>query len=278
MQIPNVLLLSGHYPVSHWQAQNNHKLFAERMGLDYRHNSHATNTVDPYMHKLNWFLEELPKYDFVFWVDDDSYFTGMLEEDLRKCMNNGSGFFLTGRPEEKGVETSPINTSFFGLKNTKSSFQLLERARSITADEISSLWKDEYGGSYGGDQDRLWLGIQELELAGKNSQPYSGVALIGDLSLNGRFQDVTLDSKFANVPKIIHLTGRTGKKWKKLTKLEKSPVFTYGLLRVEDEPSLHITKRGHHRVLASRVADHQSLQPLARLLPGKVLRWLGIRK
>jgi len=267
-----VLILSGHYPASHWQSQTNHKIFADLLGFDYRHASHCTFAKDPYIHKINWIAEYIREYDYVFWIDDDSYFldfTSDVAETLMKC---NTGFFLGGRDEEPGVPPPPINACFFGLRKGEQSAKILAHAASLSDSDVLDAWDETDGHAYGGDQDRLWLAIKSA-----GARPaIGGVGFVQDQSLNGRYQDLTAEpSKSVPRPKILHLTGRSNRKWKKLRSAMSITGSGNGMVLaalVKDFPSLG---RGQHRIIASRLADDPKLHPIARLLPKKLMLRLG---
>lgn len=264
-----VLLLSGHYPASHWQSQTNHKVFASKSGFDYRHNSHCTEQTVPYLHKLAWLLDVLDLYDFVFWIDDDSFFGTLQPEEALSLTGNKDGFFLAGRTEEPGVETPPINTCFFGVRSNTRVKKLLQDALDFSEAEITENWDPSDGKSYGGDQDRIWLALKK-SMANSNEEMAAEFALIDDISLNGRFQDVFKEDLTRGVPKILHLTGRSEKKWSKLAKMEQLPGWGHGLLRDTDIYRFPALRRGHHRIIASRMADFSKLQVFFRLLPRNI--------
>ena len=264
-----VLVLSGHYPVSHWQAHTNHKIFSGLLGFDYIHAAHATSAKDPYMHKINWVSEYLNLYDYVFWIDDDSYFLDFQSEDAQYLMSAPVGFFLASRTELQGVPIPPINSAFFGLRATPKAFELLSLTRRITENEVSANWSIGDGHRYGGDQDRLWAAFKKLELDKSND-----LELVYNLSLNGRFQDLA-KPKMKSAMKILHLTGKSNKKWKKLRKAVRVLETGNGLVpsfALSNYPSL---QRGQHRIIASRMADHPGLHPISKLIPRKLLLALG---
>lgn len=268
-----MLILSGHYPVSNWQSQTNHHLTATQAGIDYRHMSHCTSAASPYMHKIAWVKEVLGMYEFVFWIDDDSFFTGADREDFERLSKNRLGFFLSGREGNDGY-VPPINSCFFGLRNAPASFKLLNDAESLTAGEIEKLWDEKDGKRYGGDQDRVWLVLKHQFLGELESKKFS---LLKEIEFNGRYNDFSDGTKVAH-PKILHLTGRNDLKWKRLRKFESEANYDYGLIPTSESSRYPLIRRGHHRILASRLAQQPIFEMIAKWLPTSIIEKLGAKR
>lgn len=265
-----MLILSGHYPVSNWQAQTNHHLASSQAGIDYRHMSHCTYATIPYMHKIAWIKEVLGMYEFVFWIDDDSFFTGVDREDFERLSQNKLGFFLSGRGGYDGL-VPPINSCFFGLSNAPQSFELLNKVEELSNGQIQKLWDQKDGKQYGGDQDRLWLVLKHHFPNEIKSKQFS---LLSGVEFNGRFSDF-LEASSGSQPKILHLTGRNNIKWKSLRKLESGPTFEYGLIPIVQSSQYPLIRRGHHRILASRLAQQPIFERISKWLPSFILEKFG---
>ena len=269
-----MLILSGHYPISNWQAQTNHHLTATQAGIDYRHMSHCTYATSPYMHKIAWVKEVLGMYEFVFWIDDDSYFMGAEREDFELLSADKLGFFLSGRQANQEGSRPPINSCFFGLRNSPESFELLNAVESLSAEEVEKLWDSQDGKQYGGDQDRLWLVLKRQFGSELESGRYS---LVKGVEFNGRFNDYSALPN-ADWPKILHLTGRNDLKWQKLRKLESNENYDYGLIPRSEASRYPIIRRGHHRILASRLAQQPIFEHISKWLPTPILERLGAKR
>lgn len=268
-----ILLVSGHYPVSNWQAQTNHHLTAAMAGIDYRHMTHCTYATSPYMHKIAWLRELLGLYDFVFWIDDDSFFTGAEGPDFEFLSKSKLGFFLVGREGNRPGYRPPINSCFFGLRNTKESFELLEAAEALTDDQVESLWNNDDGRRYGGDQDRLWLAMRQQS----RKSPDSQFDLINGIEFNGRAGDFACHQN-ENFPKLLHLTGRNNRKWRTLRNFESRKLFGYGLIPKPELVKYPLIRHGHHRILASRTAQLPVMEKISRWLPASLLEKLGVNR
>jgi hypothetical protein len=135
----------------------NHKLFADVNGSNYiwsfilgRHGE------SPYLKKIDVVQSALGADEWVFWLDDDAYFTDFSWR-LIPYVEKFSRFDLI-------ICKSPINDGFwtfissgqFFIKSTKRSALFLSAVRSVNLDKVRAWWNPEkYGMFTNGDQDAM---------------------------------------------------------------------------------------------------------------------------
>lgn len=135
----------------------NHRIYAEHVGLPCVFDL-SPSTVDRiYLHKVEALLRLLPRAEWLFWIDDDAFFTDF-RVDLRRFLD-GTGdhdlVFCRSPVNPEGGWTW-MSTGQFFIRRCDAAFQLLEAVAAADLDEVRAWWDPAaYGLFTNGDQDAL---------------------------------------------------------------------------------------------------------------------------
>ncbi len=135
----------------------NHRIYADRIGVPYVFDAAPSTVGRIYLHKLDLLRRLLPLGEWLFWIDDDAFFTNP-SVDLRS--------FLDGVGDKDLVFcASPINplggwtwmsAGQFFIRRTPSMAALLDAVTTTDLREVRAWWRaDELGLFTNGDQDAL---------------------------------------------------------------------------------------------------------------------------
>src|SRR5829696_2931709 len=97
-------ILSGYYPGFRFESFVNHRAYADRHGYSYIYNFQSEEPLKKYMHKVATILRYMDLFDWVFWIDDDAFFT-----DFSSPLD---GLLPAGR-QEFVICKSPNNKAIF---------------------------------------------------------------------------------------------------------------------------------------------------------------------
>jgi galactosyl transferase GMA12/MNN10 family len=152
---PRIGILSGYYPGTRFNSQVNHRLYAHRHG--YRYVFDPTPRFDPrtYMRKLEAVQEYLELFDWLFWIDDDAYFTNFsipLESFIELAPD--ADFIVCKSPSTKALSTR-ISSGQFLLRNTARSHRFVAAALATDLTQVQAWWGSHLGLFTKGDQDAL---------------------------------------------------------------------------------------------------------------------------
>ncbi|CAM4263137.1 hypothetical protein COAQ111491_13785 [Comamonas aquatilis] len=198
-QYGRIGILSGYYPGTRFNSQVNHRLYASRYGYRYIFDSTPRFDKRTYMRKLEAILEYLDLFDWLFWIDDDAYFTDFsvpLERFIGLAPD--ASFIVCKSPSTKSLFTR-ISSGQFLLRNTALSKKFIEAALSTDLREVQKWWKSDLGMFTKGDQDAM---VYLLESNPQYAAPF--FSILDHHNFNNREFEFKqcLDEHF-----LVHFTG-----------------------------------------------------------------------
>jgi hypothetical protein len=193
-------ILSGYYPGMRFNSPVNHRLYARQHGYRYIFDSTPRFDKRTYMRKLEAILEYLDLFDWLFWIDDDAYFTDFsvpLERFID--MAPGSDFIVCKSPWTKEIFTH-ISSGQFLLRNTPTARRFIEEALATDLKIVQKWWKSHLGMFTKGDQDAL---VYLLESRPTYTAPFCSI--LEHSHFNSRLFEFErqLDDHF-----LVHFTGQ----------------------------------------------------------------------
>lgn len=149
-------ILSGYWPGLRFTSFVNHKAYADRWGYHYVFNSTPERETRKYFHKVETIIRYIDLFDWIFWIDDDAYFTnfdlplaGFLE------LLEGEELLICKSPSTKKIFTKFSSGQFF-LKNTPLAKQFLRDVLATDLGIVERFWQPEKHGYYAsGDQEAM---------------------------------------------------------------------------------------------------------------------------
>lgn len=192
-------ILSGYYPGLRFNSQVNHRLYASRHG--YRYIFDSTPRFDPrtYMRKLEAVLEYLDMFDWLFWIDDDAYFTDFeipLETFIKS--NLEAEFIVCKSPSTKELFTR-ISSGQFLLKNTPRAKQFIADALATDLKQVQKWWHKSLGMFTKGDQDAL---VYLTETMDQYRQPFMKILEHNNFNNRDFEYEKSVEEHF-----LVHFTG-----------------------------------------------------------------------
>lgn len=192
-------ILSGYYPGVRFNSAFNHRLYAHRHGYQYIFDSGPRFDPRTYMRKLEAVQEYLDLFDWLFWIDDDAYFTHF-ETPLETFIQASpeTEFIVCKSPSTKEIFTR-ISSGQFLLKNTPRAKQFVMDALQVDLKQVQKWWHKGLGMFTKGDQDAL---VYLTETVHRYQQPF--MQILDHNSFNNRdfeYQN-SLDEHF-----LVHFTG-----------------------------------------------------------------------
>lgn len=103
------------------------------------------------MRKLEALIEYINLFDWIFWIDDDAYFTDF-NIPIENFIDNEFNFIVCNSPSSKKIFTK-ISSGQFLIKNTDKAKKFLEAGLMIDLEEVKKWWSKEFGLFTKGDQD-----------------------------------------------------------------------------------------------------------------------------
>lgn len=149
-------ILSAYWPGMRFASYINHKAYADNWGYYYIFNSTPERDTRKYFHKIETILRYLDLFDWVFWIDDDAYFTNF-EIPLTHFLSqvNDEQLLICKSPSTKKIFTKFSSGQFF-LKSTPLSKQFLRDVLNTNMAIVEKFWQPEKHGYYtGGDQEAM---------------------------------------------------------------------------------------------------------------------------
>lgn len=165
----DILVLSSHSNPGVLASPLNHQVYATRHGYDYLFDATPYPLRTPYDQKLASVLATMRRTnaEWIFWVDDDAYFTRM-DTRLETFLPSDPEveFVVCRSPVNLQGVWSKINAGLFFVRNTERMRKLFEQALAADMDEVQRWWKPEEHGLFiaGGDQERLLYLFSEAGL------------------------------------------------------------------------------------------------------------------
>lgn len=134
-------------------ASVNHQYYADIHGYTYIYDISPTkNSV--FKNKIEKILKLLPLFDYIFWIDDDAFFT-KYDVSLESLIEDSKKYDLVfcKSPMNEGKWTYLSSGNFF-IKNTKKSIQFLKDIINTPLEESRENWRQDVFGMFtNGDQD-----------------------------------------------------------------------------------------------------------------------------
>lgn len=135
----------------------NHKIFADINSVNYAWSFMLRRDgVNPYFGKIDTVRAALGADEWVFWLDDDAYFTDFSWRLLPYVDRyKRHDLIICRSPVNAGAWTFISSGQFF-LKSTRRSLEFLDAVRSVDLEQVKKWWSQEKYGMYtNGDQDAI---------------------------------------------------------------------------------------------------------------------------
>jgi hypothetical protein len=179
-----ICIVSGGIP-HRLRSDINHRMYAARHSHDYLHDTGPYQALQNiYFFKLHSVEKALPHYDWVFWIDDDAFFTDF-EKDLAGFIQDISPdvfLVICKSPVNPQGWSTFLNSGVFFVKNCEASFAFLDAAKAVPLEKVKPWWDEARLGPYTGtDQDAVTYTLHENHLLSKvrlldygafNNRPY----------------------------------------------------------------------------------------------------------
>ena len=158
---PPLMIVSGSSRVR-TAAPLNHALYAAQHGIPYFFDAGPSAVDRIYFHKLHVIRRYLPLADWLFWIDDDAFFTDF-RVDLRTFLPDAAEaelVFCKSPVNPRGGWTWMSSGQFF-MRNTPDMTALLDAVLATDLAEVEAWWDPEtYGLFTNGDQDAFVYRLQ----------------------------------------------------------------------------------------------------------------------
>lgn len=181
----------------------NHAIYCRRHGYTYLYDT--APILDPfniYYGKIIKVLKFLEMFDWVFWIDDDAFFTNpgvSLEQLLEEADPGDADLVICSSPINQGQFTYVSSGQFF-LRNTGTARDFLEAVLAVPRDELSRNWdKEKYGIYTQGDQDAI---IHLLDRDARFSEKFAQIVDYSVFNCRPFHYSERLDEHF-----LVHFTG-----------------------------------------------------------------------
>lgn len=147
-------VISGFFPGRRLNSHINHSAYCRAHGYYYIDASHPGTHPRPYFRKIEVILEYLSLFDWVFWLDDDAYFTDFSVPLLSLLEPEGSeDIVICKSPSTKKVFTKFSCGQFF-IRNSPRAFEFLKLVLQADLPKIkASFWRERHGLFTSSDQD-----------------------------------------------------------------------------------------------------------------------------
>jgi hypothetical protein len=133
----------------------NHSIYAHRIGVPYVYDSAPSAVRGLSLHKVDVLRRMLPRAEWVFWIDDDAFFTD-LSIDLRTFLDGAEGrdlVFCRSPINPRGGWTWMSAGQLF-IRRSTAMTELLNAVMTTDLDVVRAWWRaDEYGLFTNGDQE-----------------------------------------------------------------------------------------------------------------------------
>ncbi len=186
----SVLILSGATSVR-TPAYLNHRVYADRHGLGYLFDVTPGPIPTPLDQKLAAVLRALPHVDWLFWIDDDAFFTD-LHRDVRSFVDEDVDLVICLSPVNPEGGWTFVSFGQFLVRRTPAMFDLFEAVVATDLEFVREWWDPERFGIFTNtDQDALvfqlsrddvpWAGRwKRLDWQEFNSRPYHYVTRLDE--------------------------------------------------------------------------------------------------
>ena len=186
----------------------NHSIYARLHDLDYRLECGLAEGVHTkFFYKTSIIRRVLPRYDWIVWLDDDTFITDFSSDGFRTLIEqaeaNGKSIVIADGPLEPNGFWSIVNTGVMCLKRSPEVFELLDLMDDGHLAKAREWWDGQRHGTFtGGDQD---LFVWWMETKGHRDR----VEIVDHRQLNsrGHYYDDSLSDAF-----VMHFCGYPDKK------------------------------------------------------------------
>ena len=148
-------IISGYYPGERFNSQINHKAYADYHGYYYIFNSSPERDSRNYFRKIETIKRYIDLFDWIFWIDDDAYFTNF-EISLENFILNAetSDLIICKSPSTKKLFTK-FSSGQFLLRNSMRSHLFLNAVMEVDLEKVRAFWREDLGYFSDGDQDAM---------------------------------------------------------------------------------------------------------------------------
>lgn len=194
-------VVSGFYPGRRFNSHVNHAAYCQAHGYHYIDASSPGCDSRRYFRKVEMIESYLDLFDWVFWIDDDAYFTDFSKPLLDFLgMLDDQHMLICKSPSTKKLFTKFSSGQFF-LKNSPAAKEFLRLSRKVDLKFVrNKFWNKDLGFFSGGDQDAFIYLTETHPFFSKNF-----VKIIDHNHFNNR------DFEFLKRPDehfLVHFTGR----------------------------------------------------------------------
>ena len=161
----------------------NHRIYADRHGLECLLDATPSSLPSVFHYKAAAVERALAHYEWVFWMDDDAFFTN-LERDLRAFIDDDADLVICASPINPEGGWTYVSFGQFLIRRTPAMVDLLRATLATDLEVVRRWWEpDRYGIFTNTDQDALvyqlarddapWAGRwRRLDWQAFNSRPY----------------------------------------------------------------------------------------------------------
>lgn len=182
---PRIGVISGYYPGRRFDSHINHLGYCRRHGYTYIDASWPGEHARPHFRKIEVLQLYLHLFDWVFWIDDDAFFTN-LEIPLDDFLPDSSQVhFVVCRSPSNLTRFTRFNSGAFLLRNSALSHEFLRAAYEVDLESVrADSWREDLGLFTWGDQTAM---VHIVDSQPRFSEPF--IRLLSHQSFNSRVAD-----------------------------------------------------------------------------------------
>jgi hypothetical protein len=148
-------IISGFYPGFRFESPVNHKAYADVHGYHYVYNHTPERHPHFLYYKVETILRYIDLFDWIFWLDDDAYFTDFSIPLTRFLDLAGDAQMLICKsPSTKKLFTKFSSGQFF-LKSSPEARGFLRAILAMDLEKVKAFWREDLGYFSNGDQDAM---------------------------------------------------------------------------------------------------------------------------
>ena len=153
---PRLLLLSSHTRPALTSAIN-HQAYSLSHGYDYLFDATPYRTKSRHDQKLHSVIANLPRCDWLMWLDDDAYVMNQsIAAERFIPEDDGTDFVFCSSPDDTQGIWTVINSGIFFVRNSPRARDTLEEAVATDLVDVDAWWREgDHGYFTNGDQDKL---------------------------------------------------------------------------------------------------------------------------
>ncbi|MBY0510255.1 MAG: hypothetical protein K2P94_08870 [Rhodospirillaceae bacterium] len=195
-------VVSGFYPGRRFNSHVNHAAYCRTHGYYYIDASQPGQDTRRFFRKIEVIDQYLDLFDWLYWIDDDAYFTDF-SKPLHSFLDllNGEQMLICASPSTKKIFTKFSSGQFF-LRNGPEAKEFLRAAKKVDLEYVKNqFWREDLGFFSNGDQDAFVYLTEAHPLFRENF-----IKIIDHNHFNNR------DFEFVARPEehfLVHFTGKT---------------------------------------------------------------------